>query len=716
MQTEEPTIKMALQKTHKIKLPTLPWQWWGVLLILCSSGIGFTATSMLVGLPKGANCHGLFLPLTSASGRLYCAELKAEERTTASLLEAIALVSDLPPDHPLRNQIDNSVEAWAASILQLADEKFQAGKLKEAISIAKKIPTHLQAYQLVAKKIQAWQTSWDEAEATFKLVEDQLRQSNWNQAFREAVKLTYLDNQYWATTKYEEAIDLISQAREESTKLDQAYILVRRGGLDNLLKAATGAQEIPKSSYAYNEAQKLLLKIEDQLTEVADNLIQQERWQELLDLANKIPLNLNIQEEVNLWSQLSKGAIAASSGTLDGLKTALIQVQDIPENSPLYDKAKSLISIWQQEKDDLTHISKAEELASVGTVASLVSAIAEAELVTRQHPRYQQAQTSIREWKQEIQIIEDQPLLDRAKQLGVSNEPQVLQQAIAQASLIAEGRALYPQAQKYIGQWRSTIQRQQDQPILDQADSLANTDNLSAAIQAAQQIQSGRVLYQEAQKKINSWEQEIKSRQMLVTAENIANQGGVEALIRAIRLANDIPSQTLVKSQAIALINTWSYDLLGWADSQSNSSLTKAIAIANNIPRSSAGYDEARQKIQEWKKEQQESQGRNTLKEAANIASMGTPEALLRAIRVARQVPSGTEVMKDGLSAINNWSEQLLRIAELQSNYSLSEAIAIAKQVPSGTSAYQSAQTNLTNWQQLLQPVTTDSPVMSTGN
>ncbi len=716
MHTEESLVKMPVEKTNQNKLPLLPWPVWGLVLVLLSSGIGFTATSMLLGLPKMANCQKVFLPFTSASGRLYCAELKADQRTADSLLAAIALVSDLPSDHPLRAQIDDSVEEWAAEILNLADEKFQAGELKQAIAVAKKIPNHLQAYQLVAAKIEDWETIWSGAEANFELMEQELRKSNWNQAFREAVKLTYLDNQYWATTKYQEAVEKIAIAREESGKLDQAYLLVRRGGLENLLKAAESAQQIPQTSYAYSEAQKLITKVEDELTEVAEGLIERERWQNLLDLANQIPLNLNIQGEVNLWSQLAKASIAAASGTMDGLQTALIQAQDIPETSPLYEKAKSLVAIWQQEKDDLTHISKAEELAAVGTVASLASAIAEAELIPNYNPRYQQAQRSIRSWTKEIQVKEDQPLLDRAKQLGISNDAQVLQQAIAQASLIPQGRALYPEAQKYIGQWRKTIQTQQDQPILAEADSLANIDNLNAAIQTAQQIQSGRALYQEAQNKINSWQQEIKGRQILQSAQNTANQGGLDALLEGIRLASRIPDQTMAKNEAISAINNWSYEVLTWANNQSNTSVSKAISIANQIPPSSAAYDEARQKIRTWENLQQENRGRNTLKEAANIANMGTPDALVKAIRLARQVPSGTSVRKESISAINNWSDQILRIAELQSSYSLSDAIAIAKQVPSGTSAYSSARNQMATWQQLLQPLATDSPIIQTGN
>ncbi len=718
MQAEEPIIDISLPQPMKetAKKPLFGWYIWAFLLVFVSGAIGLVATSILLKLPKSANCNTVFWPLASASQRLYCAELKADERTADGLLEAIKLVSNLSSDHPLRSQIDASVEEWAAEFLKLGEEKFQAGKLDEAIAIAKKIPDHLQAYELVADKIEQWQTIWSEAETTYNLVDRELRQSNWNQAFREAVKLTYVDNEYWATQKYQEAVNTIQVAREESSKLDNAYLLVRQSGVDNLLKALKETQQIPSSSYAYQESQKLVIEIENKLKTIGEELIAQEKWQELLDIANKIPLNLNIQAEVGAWSQLAKAGIAASLGTMDGLQTALIQAQDIPEASPLYEKAKSLITLWQKEKDDVTHITRARQLAQFGTVASLVSAIAEAQLIPQYNPRYQEAQKYVKDWRDNIQVIEDQPILDRAKQLGVSSDAQILQEAIAQASLISQGRVLYPEAQRHIAQWRSTIQRQEDQPILDRATNLANTNNLSGAIQTAQQIQSGRALYGEAQQKIRDWQQEIKGNKLLQEAKSVASQGSLDALIQAIRIVNQIPSNTRASNDGIIVMNDWSYQVLRYADSQASRSLAQAITIAQNIPSSSGAYRETRQKIRGWENQQLENQGRISFKEAANLARRGTPDALSQAIAVARKVPSSTQVKKESIEAINNWSYQILKIAEMKSRSSLEEAIAVAEKVPSGTAAYQTARNQISGWQQLLKPPVVPAPVQEINN
>ncbi|NES87632.1 MAG: LMBR1 domain-containing protein, partial [Moorea sp. SIO2B7] len=236
----------------------LSWQLWGLLLVIVFGGVGFTATSLLLKLPKTPNCSKVYWPLASASMRLYCAQLEAEQKTVPSLLKAIDLVEELPQEHPLRPEINRNVEEWASDILKLGEQHFQAGKLEDAIAIAKKIPVKSQAYSLVEAKIKTWRSIWSKADEIYKDADKQLRQFKWQEAFRAAVRLTYVSNQYWATTKYEEVINKIQVAREESRKLDAAYVAFRRGGMDNLFKAIEKASEIKEESYAYKEAQDLI--------------------------------------------------------------------------------------------------------------------------------------------------------------------------------------------------------------------------------------------------------------------------------------------------------------------------------------------------------------------------------------------------------------------------------------------------------------------------
>jgi hypothetical protein len=56
--------------------------------------------------------------------------------------------------------------------------------------------------------------------------------------------------------------------------------------------------------------------------------------------------------------------------------------------------------------------------------------------------------------------------------------------------------------------WTTTIQIAEDKPILDEAKDLAYVGSLSAAINMASQIAPGRALYDEAQRAIALWKAE----------------------------------------------------------------------------------------------------------------------------------------------------------------------------------------------------------------
>ncbi len=600
-QTVNQSEKVQPQTSRKRR--SLPiWQLSAALLVIISGGIGFTATSLLLELPTTPNCPKIFWPLASASRRLYCAQLKADEKTVDSLLKAIALVEALPDDHPLRSEINRYVEQWASEILDLAEEKLQAGELEEAIAIARKIPDGVQAYSLAEDRIERWQSIWSEAEEIYAEAERQLRSFNWNQAFREAVQLTNIDNRYWATTKYQETIDKIQLAREESRQLDGAYVAFRKGGIDNWLKAVEIAEKIDSESYAYQEAQNLMADAKDNLLQYAQKLTDKRNWQELLEVANRIPASLELQEEVNDWNNLASAGSYAQLGTVASLELAIAEAEQIDTVRPLYYEAQQLIERWTLEIEDVSRLSQARQLSQPGTIGDLTAAIAEAELIPRFNPRYQEAQREIKKWNRRIQQIEDQPFLDRARQLARGGNVAAWQEAIAQASVIAPNRSLYQEAQKQIRRWRSNIERKEDQPFLDQAVALANVGNFSAAIDAARQIRRGRTLYQESQAKIRGWRQEIKAREDLQTAYRIAEAKTPEAIEKAIGIARQVPSSTTMRSQSIEAIARWGDQLLEIATDRANYSLKEAIAIARMVPSESSAYKPARAQIAVWTK------------------------------------------------------------------------------------------------------------------
>jgi hypothetical protein len=570
--------------------------------VLISGGVGFTAVALLLKLPAVPNCPATFWPTASASMRLYCAQVAANKQTAQNLLEAIALVDSLPKDHPLRPEIDRHIEEWSLDILKIGDEKFEAGQLSEAIAIARRIPASVSAYKLVEQHIEGWQTIWSKAEALYEKAEQELRQSNWNQAFREAVRLTYVDNKYWATTKYDELVNQIQLGREASAKLDKAYQLSKSGTVADILAAIKQAEQISPSSYAYKEAQDLIAECGNKLLKLAQNRLERRNWKGVLEIANNLPASVKLPEVKSDLIDLGNALSRAQSGTIPDLEDAIATAQKLGAERPLYDQGQQLINRWQREIEDVGRLERARTFANSGLTDDLKTAIAEAQQIPSGNPRYQEARSQVGRWTRQVETIEDQPYLDRATQIASFGGVASLQEAIQEASRIAPGRILYRQAQNKIGEWTSSIQRIQDQPYLDRARNFANAGNLSAAITAAQQIQSGRALYTEAQSDIRSWQTEIQGQERLREAYQTATPGTPDAIATAIRVARQVPTASKVRGDARVAVNRWSNELLAMANDRSSYNITEALAIAKLIPSGTEAYEAAQQAIQAWQK------------------------------------------------------------------------------------------------------------------
>ncbi|TRV06355.1 MAG: chromosome segregation ATPase [Microcystis wesenbergii Mw_MB_S_20031200_S109] len=578
------------------------WKVWAALFVVVFGGVGFLATWQLLNMQKSPNCPKIFWPVASASLRLYCAQLSADSRTVAGLLEAIALVEALPDDHPLRSQVNQQVEEWARDILNLAEKDYQAGNLRQAIAKARQIPDNMAVAAIIEERIAKWQGTWTEGNEILSKLEENLRASNWNQSFRLAVDLLNLNNEYWATVKYNEAIAKITVAREDSSKLDNAFNLFARGGLDNWLKVIEEARKIQASSYAYQESQKLIGKTEDKLQEYAERLIERKQWQALRDLANQTPKDLKIKEDVTDWSLLSEAALDAEAGTVDGLEAGILGLEQIDPSRPLHQTALAMKERWQLQVQDLRILSEARDLAQAGTIEQYSAAIGKAGEVPRNNPLWSQAQQEIGSWNRQIQVIEDRPILERAREIALPGDINSLGNAIIQARAITNNRVLYRDAQREIGDWQARIERMEDQPILDQAQALANLKDYRTAIETANQIPPGRALSGEASQNIRRWRRELRAGQNLQQANQLAATGTAEGLTRAIALVTNISTKTDAGVQRSELLERWSYQLLSLATAEANNGrYLEAIRLAESVSPESTAYSSARSQMQGWR-------------------------------------------------------------------------------------------------------------------
>ncbi len=576
------------------------WQFWLAVSLIMSVGMGFVAISSLLNLTSQSNCSKIFWPTASANDRFFCAQEAASKRTADDLLRAIELVNALPPDHPLRPRINGQIDRWSQDILRLGNASFQEGKLEEAIAIARKIPQNVPAYPTVQKQIEKWQSIWSDAEKTYRTAEDHLRQEEWAQAFRQATLLLDSGNTFWESAKYEELTKVIEATKAEGNKLVKARNTASEGGLDNLVTAIKLAQGIGQNSYLYQSANKTIAEFSKKIMAIAQKRLQAGDWQQAAAIANQIPDSANLNEQVQDFNQLANATSQALTGSVDGLSKAIEIAQKLNAGRPLYKQAQDSVGRWQQEMADVKVLELASRLAAPGGVKDLRAAIAQLQTVPESNPRRAEVRSQISRLSRQIELLEDSPFMQRANDLANTGDPNSLEAAVAQASRIAQGRALYGEAQGKIQAWIERRQRLVDQPFLERAQQLAARGNLAEAIEMARRIRSGRVLYEEARSNIRNWEAQFQGEQGLQSARQAARAGTADALQSAISLALQVPDSSSLRWQATEAIDEWSQRILAIGVEQSSSDVAGAIATLKKIPSGSRAFEQARSQIQVW--------------------------------------------------------------------------------------------------------------------
>lgn len=573
------------------------WPLWTVGALVAVMGLGVGSAVMLLRIPNLPNCRAIFWPTASASTRMQCAEAFAEQATVEGYLEAIALLEALPSDHPMQGEISQRIETWADRILDLAEQAFQDGQWQEAIAMARRVPHHTAAAQVVAERVETWNQIWQEAEAIYTAAETDLANLKFQDAFTKATQLLKVRNAYWRTTKYDELTATINAARETLNELGKAKRLASQRTLANLKEAIAIVEGVPSESPLYGEAQKVLGELGQTLLEMAENALNQRDADGAQQMLSAIPASLNLGADIADMRTIIEASQLSWQGGTTGLEGAITRLQSIDSSRPRYGFAQQLIGQWRAEVEGRSQLEWAQQLALAGTTDDLRAAIAEAEGISRSNPVWNEAKTHIDRWRGQVEITEDRPILDEARQFARMGD---LNAAIAAARRIGSGRALHSEAQDLIRGWRSDQERAEDAPILAQAQQLATAGQFQDAIATASQIGRGRALYDTAQADIALWRNQLRGQQQLQRAYQLAQQGSVAALGEAIQAAQQVPEGSPQRAEAVRTLNRWSLDLLRMAESEARLNLPRAIDIARTIPAQTEAYAQAQVRLREW--------------------------------------------------------------------------------------------------------------------
>lgn len=596
----------SVRKTSP-RIIKLPWQVWPVLLLGIFGGVGYVAVSFLFMNPKTPDCQRVFWPIASASLRLYCAQVDAQSLTFDGLIQAIDLVDVLPTDHPLRPEINRNIEEWSKDILTIAEKDFQAGKLEQAINEARKIPPQTKSHMGLENKIHTWQSVWQSGNQLLAKIDLELQKPDLNSALNLALEILNIKNTFWSTVQYNLAVTKIQLVQKQIDQLNLAQSFSRLGGVANLIKSIDLAVLIPSNSYVYKNAQNLILQNKKSIEDLVDRQIELTNWSAFKNSLDLIGTRTIFQEDFASWQVFLSAINYIQFLSPEAFENAIITLEQIQPTDRLYSSAQNSINQWKLAIDDLVYINKANQIAQFGTIKNYQDAIAQLQLIPINNPLFGYAHNQILKWQKEIQTIQDRPILDLANAIaeGGNGGTLSLQEAISQAQTIKSNRALYNDAQLKIHTWQSEIETIEDQPILDQALSLADNGQYARAVAFASTIKVGRSLYRDAQQKIKLWKSIIYSNQIFENANSLASLNTPESLSKAITLIQNLPSsQQDIESKLNVAINTWSSKLLNLATYKAQLSLYgEAIRIAKMIPEKSNVYISAKTKIDIWSKQ-----------------------------------------------------------------------------------------------------------------
>jgi hypothetical protein len=352
-------------------------KWWqGVAgIFLLTSAIAVGAFVVLTRSPEVENCQSSSQFADAAGAIIYCATTIADEESSDKLSQAIRLVNSISKDNPLRGNADKLVEKWSQALLILGEKSFHEGDLNQAIKIVEVIPSHQPLYKSAKKQTEEWKAIWLQAEDIYQTVKAKIDRQNqkkiWYTIFSEAKKLKSLNNQYWASTKYQELLHSIQSAKEENEKEENEKKLTKAETRKNL-----------NNSPAFDSRQ---------LTE---------------DKA-----------------QLKKARALANSGKIDDMRSALVEASMVisEEHHQEADKFMQIIENKIAILEDSAYLENARKLAEKNDAISLEMAINEVSLIGKERPLYQQASQKMTLWKQKKSIVEAKN--ERLVIVNISNIP-----------------------------------------------------------------------------------------------------------------------------------------------------------------------------------------------------------------------------------------------------------------------------------------------------
>jgi len=542
------------------------WQiiWLGILAAAGGTAVG--AFIWLSKVPPAADCQQIS-SWSAESEQLFCAQQSASSGKPEQILEAIKLVKNWTPEHPLYGQAQGLMQDWSNALLMLARDRVTQKDLKGGIALANQIPKSSAIYKDAQVAIKRWREEFTKGQILYDKILIALKKQNWNLASEHIASLSLVNDPSWQ--------DRLSEVRQRATDekvawqyLKDARNFAKSTSPEQWGRAIAITDPISRKTFVWEQAKAEVLRWRNAVFGLAVARLNKQDLVGASTLVSSISASVKLTSDNQDLIRLIRAKEIATDTDyrqpplerLAPLWLATQLLRQITAQSPFYAQAKGLLPRLDLQAQDLVQLNIASSLSNVQQLPILELAIDQAKQISPKRPRRLHAQTLLAQWQKEAQWMEDRPVLRQAQQLAKAGKLDPLRSAVALASLIKPKRALSQEAQSDIVNWTAQIQTIEDKPILDEAKAIATSGKWGQAIQIASRVQPGRALYGDARSLIGEWVYQIQiaqDRPILNQASSLANGG---YLTRAIDLASQISSRRALYGEAQGAISRWSVE------------------------------------------------------------------------------------------------------------------------------------------------------------
>ncbi|HEY9738078.1 MAG TPA: hypothetical protein V6D06_17420 [Trichocoleus sp.] len=522
----------------------------------------------LTQIPPTPNCEEISR-LSSSRDRIYCAKTQSRSGNPQDLIAAITLTANWPKTHSSYEESQQVLKDASQKLMFLANQKVQVGDLEGGSALAGAIPHGTLLRQPAQAAIYEWRQEWSKGEALESTLGTAIQTRNWTTASETLQALKTLKTDFWLRDRYGYWQQQLYREQSSWESLVAARERAGKGQPDDLQAAIGLARQVKLGSQIWAETEQDINRWSETLLAYALLQWRSGNLEKAVAVAQSVPPSPKWSPEAQTLMQFAhaqqlagrsapQGPVRAPTYAqlfylLEGIRAA----EKIPADSPLHAQAQGLLKDWQAQLQDASQLQLAQTLAQLGQGPGYQLALAQARTIAPDRPRRIQAQTLMAHWQKELERIADRPILRRSDQLAKAGTIPALQQAIAEARQIPQGRALRLDAQTRIAEWQREIQVIEDRPIIDEAIALAAKDKLEDAITSAQRVKPDRALYARAQTLIEDWTRTLQIREdqpILNKAKDLAYQGSLSA---AISVASQIGPGRALYPEAKRAIKLW---------------------------------------------------------------------------------------------------------------------------------------------------------------